>query len=154
MPTPIEILLDPISLIILGIYGSLMLLEGLVPGRKLPQIKNWKLIGILSFITYFYLASYLPLIWDEFFFSYQLFQYYKLLKHFLEKLLKKLNMKNIQKKSKKQLRKKNKQLFNIQVDLNFIACNRYIKAVLVADTPQLKPLVHIRMIYLGRRQKL
>jgi sterol desaturase/sphingolipid hydroxylase (fatty acid hydroxylase superfamily) len=61
MPTPIEILLDPISLIILSIYGSLMLWEFLFPARKLPYVKYWKVKGILVFLFYFFLSSYLPL---------------------------------------------------------------------------------------------
>ena len=61
MPTPLEILLDPISLIVLSIYGGLMLWEALFPGRKLPKVKNWKLRGLLAFAFYFYLSSYLPL---------------------------------------------------------------------------------------------
>jgi sterol desaturase/sphingolipid hydroxylase (fatty acid hydroxylase superfamily) len=61
MPTPLDILLDPISLIIIAIYGSLMLWEAAFPGRKLPHITNWKLRGILAFAVYFYLSSYLPI---------------------------------------------------------------------------------------------
>lgn len=65
LPTPLEILLDPISLIVLGIYGSLMLWEAIFPARPLPKVKNWKLRGLLSFAFFFYLSSYLPLLWDE-----------------------------------------------------------------------------------------
>jgi sterol desaturase/sphingolipid hydroxylase (fatty acid hydroxylase superfamily) len=61
MPTPLDILLDPISLIILAIYGSLMLWEAVFPGRKLPHVKHWKLRGLLAFVFYFYLSSYLPI---------------------------------------------------------------------------------------------
>lgn len=73
MPTPIEILLDPISLIVLAMYGLLMLWEALTPGRELPKIKYWKIVGLTSFVVYFYLSSYLPLIWDEYLSNYQLF---------------------------------------------------------------------------------
>jgi len=64
MPTPLEILLEPISLIILGIYGALMFWETLWPARPLPQVKLWKLKGLLSFLLFFYLSSYLPLFTD------------------------------------------------------------------------------------------
>ena len=39
MPTPLELLLDPVSLMILAIYASLMIWEALTPGRILPKIK-------------------------------------------------------------------------------------------------------------------
>lgn len=73
MPTPIEILLDPISLIILAIYAALMLWEAILPGRKLPQIKGWWLRGLLAFTAFFYLSTYLPLIWDRYLEPYQVF---------------------------------------------------------------------------------
>src|SRR5210317_212955 len=73
MPTPIEILLDPVSLIILAIYGSLMLWEAVAPGRKLPHVENSKVRGLTAFALYFYLASYLPLIWDSYLTPFQLF---------------------------------------------------------------------------------
>jgi sterol desaturase/sphingolipid hydroxylase (fatty acid hydroxylase superfamily) len=66
MPTPLDILLDPISLGILGMYSMLMLWEGIFPGRKLPVVKYWKLRGIAVFIFYFYFTSYLPLLWAHF----------------------------------------------------------------------------------------
>lgn len=61
MPTPIEILLDPVSLIILGMYGALMLWEAFFPGRELPVVKYWKLKGIVAFAIFFFLSSYLPI---------------------------------------------------------------------------------------------
>ena len=36
MPTPLQILLDPVSLTVLGLYGALILLEALFPARPLP----------------------------------------------------------------------------------------------------------------------
>lgn len=65
MPTPLEILLDPVSLIIIGMYVLLMLWEAMFPGRKLPLVKFWKLRGIAVFFFYFFLSSYLPLLWAE-----------------------------------------------------------------------------------------
>lgn len=64
MPTPIEILLDPVSLIILSIYGALMLWEAISPGRELPKVKYWKLKGLLAFAVFFYISSYLPMLID------------------------------------------------------------------------------------------
>ena len=43
MPTPMEILLDPLSLIVLALYVAFILWEALAPGRKLPKVKGWRL---------------------------------------------------------------------------------------------------------------
>ena len=72
MPTPIEVLLDPLSLIILTIYGALMIWEALLPGRTLPNVKGWWLKGLLAFTVFFYLSTYLPLIWDRYLEPFQL----------------------------------------------------------------------------------
>ena len=63
MPTPIDILLDPLSLMIIGIYALLMIWEAIFPARKLPVIKFWRIRGLIFFLFYFYLSSYLPLAW-------------------------------------------------------------------------------------------
>lgn len=73
MPSPLEILLDPISLGVLALYAALMLLEALLPGRPLPRIKGWVFRGLASFAVYFYLSSYLPLLWDDTLSQYRLF---------------------------------------------------------------------------------
>ncbi len=65
MPTPLEILLDPVSLIILSIYLLLISWEAFFPARKLPHIAFWKLKGILFFFIFFFLSSYLPLIYEK-----------------------------------------------------------------------------------------
>lgn len=73
MPTPLEILLDPISLIALAMYALLIIWEALFPAKALPKVKNWKLKGLISFIVYFFLSSYLPLLTDPFLSEYQFF---------------------------------------------------------------------------------
>ncbi len=73
MPTPLELLLDPLSLIILAMYALLMLWEWIFPAKKLPYIKFWKLSGMASFAAFFYLSSYLPLLTDPFLSKFQLF---------------------------------------------------------------------------------
>lgn len=73
MPTPIDILLDPVSLIVLAMYGGLMVWEAVAPGRDLPRMKGWVLRGLTAFAVFFYLSSYLPLFWDAHFADYQLF---------------------------------------------------------------------------------
>lgn len=72
MPTPLEILLDPISLIILAFYAGLMVWEAIFPARPLPKIKYWKLKGLIFFVIFFYLSTYLPLVWDGYLAQYQL----------------------------------------------------------------------------------
>jgi sterol desaturase/sphingolipid hydroxylase (fatty acid hydroxylase superfamily) len=73
MPTPIEILLDPVSLGVLALYGALMLWEAIVPGHRLAKVAGWIPRALASFTVYFYLSSYLPLIWDGYLAQYQLF---------------------------------------------------------------------------------
>jgi len=72
MPTPLQILLDPISLTVLGLYGVLILLEALFPARTLPRVKGWKTRALAVFVFYFFLSSYLPLLWDDTLARYQL----------------------------------------------------------------------------------
>jgi len=72
MPSPLEILLDPISLFVLTMYSLLMLWELLFPAKELPTVKYWKTKGIISFFFFFYLSSYLPLLIDPFLANYQL----------------------------------------------------------------------------------
>ncbi|WP_422079384.1 sterol desaturase family protein [Ulvibacterium sp.] len=73
MPTPLEILLDPVSLVILAIYMILMIWEGMFPARQLPKIKFWKVRGLTAFAFFFYLSSYLPLFTDPYIEPYRLF---------------------------------------------------------------------------------
>jgi sterol desaturase/sphingolipid hydroxylase (fatty acid hydroxylase superfamily) len=61
MPNPLEILLDPVSLSILFFYLALIVWEAVFPARKLPEIQAWRLKGIISFLVFFFLSTYLPL---------------------------------------------------------------------------------------------
>lgn len=72
MPTPIEVLLDPISLVVFAIYGALLAWEALAPGRELPAVAGWRLRGMLMFGVFFFLSTYLPLLWDVHLSPYQL----------------------------------------------------------------------------------
>ncbi len=73
MPTPVEILVNPVSLGVIALYAALIAWEALAPGRSLPRIRGWIPRALGSFALFFYLASYLPLIWDEHLARYQLF---------------------------------------------------------------------------------
>lgn len=72
MPTPIEILMDPVSFVLIAIYFVLILLEAIAPGQKLKHVRGWIPKSLLVFVIYFYLSSYLPLIWDKYLLPYQL----------------------------------------------------------------------------------
>jgi sterol desaturase/sphingolipid hydroxylase (fatty acid hydroxylase superfamily) len=73
MPTPLEILLDPISIVLFTIYAVLIILEWLFPGRTQPSVKGWITRSMIAFTCYFYLSTYLPLLWDQYLTPYQLF---------------------------------------------------------------------------------
>lgn len=72
LPSPLQILMDPASIIVISIFLVLMFAEALFPGRPLPKIKNWKVKGISAFVIYFFLSSYLPMIWNDTLAQYQL----------------------------------------------------------------------------------
>ena len=72
-PSPLELLLDPISLIVIAMYVLLFLWESLFPrNMHLPKIKYATWRGIAFFIIFFYLSAYLPLLTDGFLSNYQL----------------------------------------------------------------------------------
>jgi len=73
MISPLTIILDPISLAIFAMYGGLMIWEALAPGRELPFNPKWIARGLLSFVLYFFLSSYLPMLWTETLTKYQVF---------------------------------------------------------------------------------
>ena len=73
MPTPLDILLDPVSLTVLALYGALIALEALFPAGPLPTVRGWRTRALLVFAVYFFLSSYLPLLWNETLAKYQLF---------------------------------------------------------------------------------
>src|SRR5688572_10566254 len=72
LPTPFQIISDPVSIIVIAIFFSLLVAEALFPGRPLPKIRYWKIKGICAFVIYFFLSSYLPLIWNDYLAKYQL----------------------------------------------------------------------------------
>jgi sterol desaturase/sphingolipid hydroxylase (fatty acid hydroxylase superfamily) len=72
MPTPIDILLDPISLAVQAIYASLIALEAVFPARALPAVRGWRLRGIAAFYGFLLLSTYLPLLWSEYLAAFQL----------------------------------------------------------------------------------
>lgn len=75
LPNPLQILMDPASIIVISIFAVLMTAEALFPARPLPKINYWKIIGIFSFVIYFFLSSYLPMIWNDTLSQYRLFDF-------------------------------------------------------------------------------
>ena len=73
MPSPIDLLLDPISLTVFAIVGVLIAWEALAPARRLPDVRGWRLLGLGAFTAYFFISSYLPLLWTEWLAQFQLF---------------------------------------------------------------------------------
>jgi sterol desaturase/sphingolipid hydroxylase (fatty acid hydroxylase superfamily) len=73
MPTPIDLLLDPLTWIVLSMFAGLALWEFAAPGRALPRVPGWTLRALVAFAVYFLLSSYLPLLWGEALASLQLF---------------------------------------------------------------------------------
>jgi sterol desaturase/sphingolipid hydroxylase (fatty acid hydroxylase superfamily) len=72
MPTPIDILLDPITLAVIGMYAALVAWEAIAPARRLPAVRAWRLKGAAAFLAYLMISSYLPLLWTETLAEYQL----------------------------------------------------------------------------------
>lgn len=72
LPTPVEIIMDPVALTILGMFSGLAAWETITPARDLPKIRGWKIRGLVSFAVYFFLSSYLPMLTDGFLSQYQL----------------------------------------------------------------------------------
>jgi sterol desaturase/sphingolipid hydroxylase (fatty acid hydroxylase superfamily) len=62
LPNPLLVALDPISLFSFGMYAFLITIEAVFPARKLPEVKYWKIKGILSFVLFFYISAYLPMV--------------------------------------------------------------------------------------------
>jgi sterol desaturase/sphingolipid hydroxylase (fatty acid hydroxylase superfamily) len=72
MPTPLQLLLDPVAWIIFAGYAGLLLWEALRPARPLPHEPLWRLRGFTAFAVYFLIASYLPMFTDAYLARWQL----------------------------------------------------------------------------------
>ncbi|REL26808.1 sterol desaturase family protein [Thalassotalea euphylliae] len=72
MPTPLEVLIDPVTIGQLIIYAVLITVEVLWPARQLARVPGWHIKTAGFFILYLYLATYLPLLWDPYLAYYQI----------------------------------------------------------------------------------
>lgn len=73
MPSPIDVLLDPISLTVFALYAALILWEHFFPARDLPPTPAWRMRGLAAFVLFFALSTYLPLLWTQYLLPWQLF---------------------------------------------------------------------------------
>lgn len=73
LPNPVEVLKDPASMIVIGIFLVLLIAEELFPGRPLPKVPAWRPKGLIFYTLNFYVATYLPLLWNETLTQYQVF---------------------------------------------------------------------------------
>lgn len=73
LPSPLDLLLDPISLTVIGMYVLLYGWETFFPRNKnMPKVKFATLRGLMAFAGFFYLSSYLPLLTDTYLAKYQM----------------------------------------------------------------------------------
>jgi sterol desaturase/sphingolipid hydroxylase (fatty acid hydroxylase superfamily) len=63
VPTPLELLLDPLTLSAIGVFAALATWEALFPARVLPRVRGWRTKGALAFAAYLLISSYLPYAW-------------------------------------------------------------------------------------------
>lgn len=72
-PTPLQLLLDPVSLAVIGMYVLLYAWEQLFPRNKnLPSIRYATIKGLIAFGIFFYLSSYLPILTDGYLSRFQI----------------------------------------------------------------------------------
>jgi len=73
MPTPLDLLLDPLTLSVIAIFAILALWEAIFPARALPRVRGWRTKGLLAFAAYMAISSYLPFLWADWLAPFQLF---------------------------------------------------------------------------------
>jgi sterol desaturase/sphingolipid hydroxylase (fatty acid hydroxylase superfamily) len=67
MPDPITLFLDPIVLMLVGIYVLGLAAELVLPSRKLLRLRSWRLKGAAFFTLSILVSSYAPFAWDGWF---------------------------------------------------------------------------------------
>lgn len=61
MPTPLQLLIDPVSLVSFALYAALLVCESVAPARPLPRVRGWWLQGSAAFLAFFFVSAYVPL---------------------------------------------------------------------------------------------
>jgi sterol desaturase/sphingolipid hydroxylase (fatty acid hydroxylase superfamily) len=59
--------------IIIGLFVAFALVDLVHRARKFPEMRYWRLFGVLAMIAYFTMATYAPFLWDEALGAYRLF---------------------------------------------------------------------------------
>lgn len=70
-PALSDVFLNPVSLIVLGMYATLLLWETVFPAKRLAFRPLWLVRGIFMLALFFVLATYLPLFWDRYLLPFQ-----------------------------------------------------------------------------------
>jgi sterol desaturase/sphingolipid hydroxylase (fatty acid hydroxylase superfamily) len=65
MPTPLDLLADPVSISIFAMYGALLAAERVAPARAVPRGTRWPVRGGLSLLAFFFASAYLPILLGE-----------------------------------------------------------------------------------------
>jgi sterol desaturase/sphingolipid hydroxylase (fatty acid hydroxylase superfamily) len=71
--SPIDLLLDPVSLTVFALYAGIIAWERIAPARPLPEVAGWKTRALGAFVVYFFVSSYLPVLWNDWLAQYRLF---------------------------------------------------------------------------------
>lgn len=56
---------DLITLVIIGTFVALLVIDSLRPARALPRVRGWRLQGIAFFVAYAVISTLLPLWWGD-----------------------------------------------------------------------------------------
>jgi uncharacterized membrane protein len=59
--------------ITIGLFAAFALVDTVYRARAFPNMRYWRMIGILAMIAYFSVATYAPFLWDETLGAYRLF---------------------------------------------------------------------------------
>lgn len=73
MPTPLDLLCDPVTLTAIGLYIGLLVWETLAPARRLPAVAGWRIRTLIGFLAYLMISGYLPWLWADLIAPYRLF---------------------------------------------------------------------------------
>ncbi len=62
MPSILDLLRDPATLLMLALFALLAVAERLFPGRPLPRVRGWLPRSLAAFALYFLVSAYLPIL--------------------------------------------------------------------------------------------
>ncbi|WP_262689909.1 sterol desaturase family protein [Kordiimonas aestuarii] len=59
--------------IFIGMFAGFCVLDFLLPARRFPYVRGWRITGVVSLVVYYLLAGYTPILWDTWLGEYTLF---------------------------------------------------------------------------------